>query len=137
MTKEIEVYLAGSCKNVSIEERNLWRTFIMECLENGSQHLIAFNPNIHFSYEKNNPNNEKLVMDFFLHRLSKCEIVVFNLNNSDKSVGTGIEFGKALAENKFIIGFGNTNVYEYMRDKCSVVFNDVDEVAVFLLEHWG
>lgn len=137
MTKEIEVYLAGSCKNVSVEERNKWRDFLVETLENRSNHLIAFNPNGHFAYEKNNPNNEKLVMDFFLHRLSNCEIVVVNLNNSDKSVGTGIEFGMALAQNKFIIGFGDTNVYEYMREKCSVVFSDVDEVAVFLLEHWG
>ena len=74
-----------------------------------SKHLVAFNPNDHFAYEKNNPNNEKLVMDFFLHRLSNSGIVVVNLNNSDKSVGTGIEFGMALAQNKFIIGFGDTN----------------------------
>lgn len=131
-----EVYLAGSCKNVSVEERNGWRNNICDMLDANSENLKAFNPNIHFSYEKNNPNNEKLVMDFFLHRLSECDIVVFNLNNSDKSVGTGIEFGKALAENKFIIGFGNENVYEYMRDKCSVVLEDVDEVVDFLAEHF-
>lgn len=133
---KVSVYLAGSCKNVSIEERNLWRDYITKSFKDNSNSLVAFNPNEHFSYEKNNPNNERLVMDFFLHNLCNSGIVVVNLNNSDKSVGTGIEFGYALAQDKFIIGFGNQNVYEYMREKCSIVLESVDEVVSFLLEHW-
>lgn len=132
-----KVYLAGSCRNVSVEERNFWRDYITTSLINNSKHLVAFNPNDHFSYEKNDPNDEKLVMDFFLNRLSKCSVMVVNLNSSNKSVGTGIEFGYALANNIFIIGYGTEDVYGYMKEKCSVVFKEVDEVAEFLLEQWG
>lgn len=134
--KEI-AYLAGSCRNVSIEERNKWREYLVETLKNNANNIIAFSPNEHFAYEKCGTENEKTVMDYFLYRLKNSGIMVLNLNNSDKSVGTGIEFGYALAKEKLIIGFGTENIYEYMREKCSAVFNDVDETADFLLEHIG
>lgn len=132
-----KVYLAGSCRNVPVEQRNSWRNYIEEMLVNYTD-LSVFNPNRHFSYEKNNVNNEKLVMDYFtLFNLKNTDVVVLNLNDSAVSVGTGIEIGYALALNKFIIGFGSNNVYEYLRDKCSVVFDDVDKIVDFLIEHFN
>ena len=128
------VYLSGSCKNVSVEERDSWRNYIEESLIDGD--IKVFNPNKKFSYDKNDPGNSKLVMDYFLQFVDRSDVVVVNLNNSDLSVGTGMEVMRAVDKGKFIIGFGDTNVYDYIRDCCSVVFADIDEVVDFVKSYF-
>lgn len=128
------IYLSGSCKNVSVTERNSWREYFEDNLRDK---FLIFNPNKFFSYDKNNPDNSKLVMDFFLHKLNTCEIVVVNLNNSALSVGTGMEVMKAVDEKKFIIGFGDNNVYDYVRDCCSIVLKNEDETIDFIIAYLG
>ena len=130
-----EIYLSGACANISIEERNSWREET-ELELNGCKNIKVFNPNKHFSYDKTPNAPSKLVMDYFLSVVKRCELVIVNLNNSASSCGTAFEVQKAVDERKFIIGFGDENVYDYTRDCCSIVFDTLGEVIEFIYEHY-
>lgn len=130
-----EIYLSGACANVSIEERNLWRQDI-ELDLSGCKNIKIFNPNKYFSYDRTPDAPSRLVMDYFLSVVKRCELIVVNLNNSAMSCGTAFEVQKAVDEGKLIIGFGNENVYDYTRDCCSVVFNNLDEVIEFIYANY-
>ena len=50
-------------------------------------------------------------MNYFLHKVSKSDLLLVNLDNSNSSVGTGMEVQKAFDTGIPIIGFGTKNIY--------------------------
>lgn len=135
MTKRTVVYLSGACRNVPVEVSAFWRKYARNLFSNDVR-IEVFNPCDHFMYGEHDPRNSKLIMDYFLQMIKKSDIVLVNLNFSDKSVGTGMEIQKAVDEGKMVIGFGNTEVYDYIKDCCSAVFKDVDSAIDFIITHY-
>lgn len=74
-----KIFLSGACRNVSVSERDDWREYFEEKL---GELYCVFNPNKKFSYDKNNVDDERLVMNYFLHELDDSDFVIVNLNNS-------------------------------------------------------
>ncbi len=48
-----------------------------------------------FNYDTLLPKTEKQCMNYFLHKVSKSDLLLVNLDNSNSSVGTGMEVQKA------------------------------------------
>lgn len=130
------IFLSGACKNVSIEDRNGWRQRIEDMNHEDHWPFNIFNPNKKFSYELNDPMDEKLVMDYFLYKLEHSDVIVVNLGDSALSVGTGMEIMHGVDNRKFIIGFNDDNSYGYIKKCCNVVFKNLEEVWDFLTEYF-
>lgn len=130
------VFLSGACKNVDVAKRNKWRQDIDNLNLRDDWPFVIFNPNKKFSYESNDPMDEKLVMDYFLYKLEHSDVIVVNLGDSALSVGTGMEIMHAVDNRKFIIGFNDTNSYGYIKKCCNVVVETVDDVWDFLMGYF-
>lgn len=127
----IKVYLSGASK-CEKDEGYEWRKAAEEYL---STYRI-FNPNEHYNYSTLIPESNKECMRLFLHHLDDSQIVLVNLDNSNASVGTGIEIGYALANNKVIIGFGVKNIYGWIVEACDYVANTLAEAAEYITLHY-
>ena len=129
------IFLSGACKNVSVEARNSWREWF-EKQARIDNAVKVFNPNAKFSYEANDPRNSQLVMDYFLNRLDKSDVVVVNLEDSALSCGTAMEVMHAKDTGKFILGISGDNYYDYIRDCCNVIVPDKESAWQFLMDYF-
>lgn len=133
----IRAYLSGASKALS-DNGASWRENMEYWLK--QYDLTAFNPNKHYDYKKQYPSTTKECMTLYLEHLKRCDIVIVNLDNTDKSVGTGAEIGYALALNKPIYGFKsdmyNETIYDWIAESCWKIFNSEIEVAEYIAIHY-
>ena len=65
------------------------------------------------------------------------DLVIVNLDNSDKSVGTGMELMLAHELNKPIIAFNdNETTYPWSKELCDVVLLNEDEVVDYIKNYY-
>lgn len=129
------IYLSGSCKN-SENYGNGWRKAIKFELEHTTDY-ICFNPNDYYNYGDLKPKTDKECMQFFLHKLRTTDLVIVNLDNSNSSVGTGMELILAHELHKPIIGFNdNDTTYPWSRELCDVVLETEDEVVDYIINYF-
>ena len=133
MRKEM-IYTSGACGNVSKKERDGWRNYINEYLTDLG--FNVYHTNHHFNYEHDSDLPMKVIMDTFLSKIDECDIFLINLNNAAISCGTNIEFGYALAKNKLIYGIRGDNTYPYLEERCSIIFNNIEEACDFIARHF-
>lgn len=129
------IYTSGATKNVTPEESYNWRKNTREYFKYHLYNVDVFIPEEHFSYQ-DPPQTEKECMSLFLYKLAKSDFVLVNLNNSDTSVGTGIEIGMALQLGKPIIGFGTTHIYPWIKEACNVTLNTIEESLEYIRLHY-
>lgn len=115
------VYLAGSCEGVSLEERAGWREVCEEWLEKNCERLSAINPISFYDYGRSDHKSDAEVFRFDRRMVQNSKIVLVNLSNERNSVGTICEITMAYEKNVAIIGF-----YEDA---------DLDETAMKMLFH--
>ena len=131
------IFLSGACKNVDVAERNGWRQQIEDLNLQQDRPFIIFNPNKKFCYESEIMPSEKVVMDYFLYKLEHIDVVLVNLENSDGSVGTGMEIIHAVNHRKYIIGFNDFNSYGYTKACCNVVVPTLEDAWELLMEYFA
>lgn len=74
---------------------------------------------------------------FYLNKISKCDLVIVNLNNSDSSIGTAQEVQFAVDNNIPVIGFGTHNMYPWISEvDCQVVFNTITETVDYIRDYY-
>lgn len=127
MTK---IYLSGASKNIADEGQG-WRDKAEELLD-----CEVFNPNKHYNYSTLVPSSDKACMSLFFYHLATSDIILVNLDDTDKSVGTGFELGFALSHSKQIIGFGNKNTYGWAVEACDYVADDLEAAAEYIRIHY-
>ena len=133
-----QVYTAGSTKHVSNDESYQWRKSTRDCLEkvNEKYNVNVFIPSESFNYDTLLPKTEKQCMNYFLHKVSKSDLLLVNLDNSNSSVGTGMEVQKAFDTGIPIIGFGTKNIYPWIKEHCDIVFEDRFDALVYIKEYY-
>ena len=133
-----QVYTAGATKHVSNDESYLWRKSTRDCLEkvNERYNVNVFIPSEYFNYDTLLPKTEKQCMNYFLHKVSKSDLLLVNLDNSNSSVGTGMEVQKAFDTGIPIIGFGTKNIYPWIKEHCDIVFEDRFDALVYIKEYY-
>ena len=129
------IYTSGATKNVTSEASYRWRIYAKDYFKKRLYNVDVFIPEEHFSYE-DPPKTEKECMSLFLYKLIISDFVLVNLDDSDKSVCTGIEIGTALQLGKPIIGFGAKNVYPWIKEACNVTFSTIDEALEHIRLHY-
>lgn len=134
MNKNLNVYLSGSIKNVDLSFQN-WRDKCLEIEENGFFAGLKFvDPNSHFNYTNKKPKTDKQCLDLFMWLVDNCEILLVNLDESDKSCGTCMEIEHAYCHGIPIIAFGsNPNTwYSWAETRSSVIFDTLEEAIDYI-----
>ena len=132
--------MAGKCKGLQDQGRT-WREDITNKLETVAEwsgkevHII--NPIKYFSYDESKHKTNKQVKEFFMNKISKCDMVIVNLNDSDSSVGTAQETQFAVDHDIPVIGFGNNNTYSWISEvDCQVAFNTMTETVDYVRDFY-
>lgn len=109
--KEYKIYLAGAmgCYKTK-EEANAWRKYVEDQFKLVNKYCDnvkyeCFNPCNYFDYWNPSHKTEKEIMRIELSVLSKCDCVLVNLKDLDKSLGTSDEILYAYLHNIPIFGF--------------------------------
>lgn len=132
--ENFKIYTSGAIKNVTHEMAYEWRDMSKEYLENCESlyNVKVFNPNKHFNYDELVPKTEKQCKAYFMYQLEQSNLILVNLNNSDKSIGTAMEIQKAVDYNIPIIGFGTYNMNAWEYDDCDIVFETLEEALDYI-----
>lgn len=138
--KTVKIYLAGACKNVS-DEGVSWRNdatiMLQQIAEWCGKEITIIDPTKYFSYSANKHKSQKQVKEFFINKISKCDLVLVNLNDSDSSVGTGQETQAARMMHIPIIGFGTKNIYPWIQEvDCEVSFDSMHEAVDYIRDYY-
>lgn len=136
----LNIYLAGACRHV-LDEGKEWREQIIERLvkiaEWSGVKIKVINPVEKFSYSSNKHKTQKQVKDYFLNKISKCDLVIVNCNDTADSCGTCMEVQFAVDHNIPCIGFGNKNMYEWVTEvDCQVVFDTMSEAVDYVRDYY-
>lgn len=137
MTK---VYLAGACAHVD-DEGKLWRERASEMLNKiaGWQgvKVDVVDPTAYFTYSEKKHKTNKQVKDYFLYKIRQCDIVLCNLEDTDKSCGTAQETQFAVDHHIPVIGFGTKNVYPWIAEvDCQVAFDTMSEAIDYIRDYY-
>lgn len=112
----IKIYTAGKMSGLTYEEQMNWRYKIENEIESKTDQLIKFiHPPLFYNYLEPTHKTEREVMDWDLEHLKDCNIVIVNLNEISKSIGTHFELATATTINTlgnkhiYVVGFGSPN----------------------------
>lgn len=128
-----KIYLSGAIKNVSEDIGSTWREYVTAAL---GTDFNTFNPCKHYDYKKYLPANDKECRKLFLNHLRESDLLLVNLDFSNTSCGTNYEIGFAQALNKPIIGFGNVEAYNWAKDACDVVLDNMMDAVNYITTHY-
>lgn len=143
--EEFKIYLAGKCKNMTLEESDSWRKKAKKCLEealwtkyNIRYDVRVINPNDYYSYFSNNFENSRQIKLFDMSQVETSDLVIVNITDTNESVGTGQETDRAFSHNIPVIGFGDkSNAYPWIvENDCQVIFNTLDECLEFVAKFY-
>lgn len=137
---DLTVYLAGKCRGLNDEGKS-WRNEIEVKLQTVAEwinsNIRVIDPTKYFSYSENKHKSNKQVKEFFLNKISQCDLVIVNLDDSDSSVGTAQECQFAVDNKIPIVGFGTKNMYEWIAEvDCQVVFDSMHEVVDYVRDYY-
>ena len=137
---DLTVYLAGKCRGLE-DEGTSWRNEIAVKLQTVAEwtnsDIRVIDPTKYFSYNENKHKSNKQVKEFFLDKISQCDLVIVNLDDSDSSVGTAQECQFAVDNKIPIVGFGTKNMYEWIAEvDCQVVFDSMHEVVDYVRDYY-
>lgn len=135
------IYTSGATKNIDPEISYGWRKAVKEeftefSIYNNKYSVEVFIPEDYFNYETCLPNTEKQCKSYFLNKLINSQLILVNLNESDKSIGTAQELQKATDSEIPIIGFGTTNIHPWLYDDCEVVFETLPKALEYIKNYY-
>ena len=84
-----------------------WRIHVKDFFEKNNDDYKVINPTDYYQYCKNYHKTDKEVFRFDLRKVSNSDIVLVNLNDIRKSIGTCIEIYEAYKNNIPVVGFLN------------------------------
>ena len=136
----VKIYLAGACKNVPNEGKE-WRenaeNMLLQVADWCNKKIKIVNPVKYFSYSENKYKSQKQVKEFFINKISKCDLVLVNLDDTDSSVGTGQETQAARMMHIPVIGFGTKNIYPWIQEvDCEVSFDFLHEAVDYIRDYY-
>lgn len=93
------IYLCGSITGLSLKEAREWRIRIKNKIQNSAKDIgipiKVFDPCTYYNYETTDYDSEHEVRQFELHMLKKSDLVIVNLANFSKSIGSSQELAIA------------------------------------------
>lgn len=133
----IKVYAAG-CELRAPDGFVTWRDELQKSLEWHEHKIKCLNPTEYFNYIDKPPATTRQCSNYFMWLIDKSDIILCNLDYSDRSCGTSAEVQHAFDTKKPIIGFGTKRDtwYAWTADKCDVIFDTMQEAVEYILEYY-
>lgn len=104
--KNFKIYTCGKMSGLTYSQQMLWRSGITFYVKqkykeiHGTDANITFiNPPDYFSYEENLHKTEREVMEWELSQVCDCDVVIFNLDGIEDSIGSHMELGAVRGAN--------------------------------------
>lgn len=136
---KLRVYLSGGVKQVD-ENFQSWRTRCLMLRQNGYYTELDFvDPINYFNYNNKQPKTDKQCLDFFMWQIDRCDVLLVNLDNSNVSVGTGMEIEHAFCKGIPIIAFGSKSNtwYNWAETRSTVIFDTLDQAVDYIHEYYA
>lgn len=127
------VFLSGPILNAEDAGRD-WRLQVFEYAQDLDWGLKVFDPGGFFDYDWDfdYQKTDRQIREYYFQKIKKAEVVLVNLNGTDSSIGTGCEVTYASCHDVPVVGWGTDNVYPWVRDMCTVVFDTLEEALGYL-----
>lgn len=105
-----KLYLAGAmgCYGNDIKKANEWRNRVLTYIElspYNKENIRCFNPASYYNYSEQIHKTEQEIMRFDFNQLKNSDIVLVNLKDIDKSIGTSDEVLFSYLHGIPVIGF--------------------------------
>lgn len=112
----INIYTAGamSCYGKNADYPKSWRKQVSDWFEKNTSCFTCINPTDYYEFGLNNYKSEREVMCFDLRKVREADIILVNLKDLDKSIGTCDEIFYAWTRNTPIIGFTDDASVEHI-----------------------
>lgn len=102
----IKVYLAGAMEAYhNTDKAEKWRKDVKEYFDKYSSDIKTIDPTKYYTYGKNYHKTDREVFRFDLHKVRTSDLILVNLNDIRKSIGTCIEVYEAHKNDIPVIGF--------------------------------
>lgn len=139
------IYLSGAmgCYKSDNDYPYKWRSDFERILKNTSEHndyyntFEIFDPTMYYDYLENVQYTDKEVLRYEMRKVENSNIVVVNLKDIDKSVGTVCEVMNAYMNGIPILGFCDSSVdylkevHPWIIEMCDrIEFGHTDEDAI-------
>lgn len=100
------IYTAGAIETyVGTNKAEKWRKYVKEFFSKYFDDYKIINPTDYYQYDKNYHKTDREIFRFLLRKVSHSDIILVNLNDIRKSIGTCIEIYEAYKNNIPVIGF--------------------------------
>lgn len=136
---KLNVYLSGAIKEVDSMFQT-WRDESLIIEESGFYPNINFiDPNSYFNYTDKLPKTDKQCIDLFMWLVDKSDILLVNLDYSEKSCGSMAEIEHAYCYGKPIVGFGSKpdTWYSWAKERVSVFFDTLEDAVEYIYYSYG
>ena len=127
------VFLSGPILNAEDGGKS-WRRQVYKYAYDHEWNLKIFDPDEFFDYDWDNQyqKSDRQIREYYFQGIKKAEVVLVNLNGTKSSIGTGCEVTYANCHDVPVVGWGNQDVYPWVRDMCTVVFDTLEEALGYL-----
>ena len=131
------VFLSGPVK-YEADGGHGWRDEVYRYACNCDWYLRVFDPTSFFDYEWSDEfqKTDRQIKEYYLQAIRKATVVLVNLNYTECSVGTGIEVQAANDAGVPCVGWGKEHVYPWVRDACTVVFDDLKTALEYITSYY-
>lgn len=146
MKGQIKLYLGGTMsyyhRNNEYHKATEWRIKLaqklLECnAELCCRHFDWFDPTVNFE-ENVKTANAKTIVHQNNHYLDRCDILIVNLSELDKSPGTIYELIYYGIQNKSVIAFGNNKLIHspHISECITIILDDLDDIIEYLKNYY-
>lgn len=131
---KLRIYLSGCTKHAD-ENFQTWRSHCYMLSHNGYYTNLKFiDPISYFNYTNKQPKTDKQCLDLFMWQVRNSDILLINLDHSNKSCGSCMEVEHAYCHNIPIIAFGEKpeTWYNWAETRSTAIFETLDKAVDYI-----
>ena len=115
-----------------------WRDKVYRYACNCDWYLRVFDPTAMFDYDWSDEfqKTDRQIREYYFQAIKGSTVVLINLEGTDRSIGSGMEVQYAVDHDIPVIGFGKENIYPWIKDSCTVVFDDLDTALDYITSYY-
>ena len=137
MVKREHIFLSGPVKYES-DGGHGWRDSVYRYASDCDWYLRVFDPTEYFDYSWSDDFqvSDKQIREYYFQAIKGATVVLVNLEGTNRSIGTGMEIQYAVDHDVPVIGFGLNNIYPWIKDSCTVTFDDLDTALDYITAYY-